>query len=98
MSERPHGTVLPTAAAGRPRPIELLRVAGSHAAVGEQIGDACGDLIRTACAAVSAETIAAAAPYRAVTARELPWLVEELDGVARAALVDPLALFATGVE
>ena len=85
-------------ATGRPRPIELLRVAGSHAEVGEQIGHACRDLVRGSCAALSAETIAAAAPYRAVTARELPWLVEELDGVARAAAVDPLALFATGIE
>jgi isopenicillin-N N-acyltransferase-like protein len=82
----------------RPRPIELLRVAGSHAEVGEQIGDACRDLVRSGCAALSAETIAAAAPYRDVTARELPWLVEELDGVARAAAVEPLALFATGIE
>jgi isopenicillin-N N-acyltransferase like protein len=85
-------------AAVRPRPVELLRVAGSHAAVGEQTGDACRDLIRGACAALSAETIAAAEPYRAVTARELPWLIEELDGVARAAVVDPVALFATGIE
>jgi isopenicillin-N N-acyltransferase like protein len=73
-------------------------VSGSHADVGEQIGDASGELMRDACAALSAETIAAAEPYRDVTARELPWLVEELDGVARAAGVDPTALFATGIE
>jgi isopenicillin-N N-acyltransferase-like protein len=82
----------------RPRPIELLRVSGTHADAGERIGEACGELMRDACDALSAETIAAAEPYRAVTARELPWLVEELDGVARAADVDPAALFATGIE
>ncbi len=81
-----------------PRPIELLRVAGSHADVGEQIGDACRDVVRQGCAELSADGLAAAEPYREITRRELPWLIEELDGVARGAGVEPLAVFAAGIE
>ena len=36
--------------------------------------------------------------YRAVTLEHLPWVVEELDGVAEAAGVEPLAVFAASVE
>ena len=82
----------------RPRPIELLPVAGSHAAVGEQIGAACGEPIGRRCRGLSPAALAAAQPDREVTRRELPWLVEELDGVARGAGVDPEALFAAGIE
>jgi isopenicillin-N N-acyltransferase-like protein len=82
----------------RPRPIELLRVAGSHAEVGEQIGVACGDVVRAVCGQITPAAIAAAEPYRAVTLRELPWLVEEMDGVARGAGLEPMAVFAAGIE
>ena len=70
------------------RTLELLRVAGTHRAVGEQIGVACSDAIRRRCDAVGDATVAAAQPYLEVTRRELPWLVEELDGVADAAGVE----------
>ncbi|MDX6549320.1 MAG: hypothetical protein QOJ31_4, partial [Gaiellales bacterium] len=82
----------------RPRPIELLRVAGSHAEVGEQIGVACGDVVRAVCGQITPAASAAAEPYRAVTLRELPWLVEEMDGVARGAGLEPMAVFAAGIE
>jgi isopenicillin-N N-acyltransferase-like protein len=82
----------------RPRRIELLRVAGSHAEVGEQIGAACGDVVRAVCGRITPAAIAAAESYHAVTRRELPWLVEELDGVARGAGLEPMSVFAAGIE
>ena len=36
--------------------------------------------------------------YRAVTVEHVPWIVEELDGVAESAGVEPLALFAASIE
>ena len=42
--------------------------------------------------------IEAARPYRDVTERELPWLVEELDAVADGAGADRMAVFAAGIE
>jgi isopenicillin-N N-acyltransferase like protein len=80
------------------RTIELLRVWGGHRAVGEAIGAHCGDAVRRRCAALDGATLAAAEPYRDVTAAELPWLIEELDGVADAAEVERLAVFAASVE
>ena len=66
--------------------------------MGEQIGVACSDAIRRRCDAVGDATVAAAQPYLEVTRRELPWLVEELDGVADAAGVQRGRLFAAGIE
>src|SRR6476620_4952856 len=80
------------------RTLELLRVAGTHREVGGQIGAACSGAIRRRCDGVGDATVAAAQPYLEVTRRELPWLVEELDGVADAAGVDRGALFAAGIE
>jgi isopenicillin-N N-acyltransferase like protein len=82
-------------------------VAGSHREVGEQLGEATRDIVREATRMDAApipggrspqEQLALAAGYRDVTARYLPWIVEELDGVAAAAGVDPLAVFAHSVE
>lgn len=80
------------------RPLELLRVSGSHRRVGEQVGAACAGPVGRRCAALGDATVAAAEPYLAVTARELPWLVEELEGVADGAGVDRVRLFAAGIE
>jgi isopenicillin-N N-acyltransferase-like protein len=44
------------------------------------------------------EQLELAAEYRAVTAKELPYLVEELDAVAEAADVDPIRVFAASIE
>lgn len=90
-----------------PRPIELIRVAGSHREVGCQMGEAARDAIRhevdTAFDELPAgrtrdEQLALAAEYRALTEPRLPWLIEELDGCAEAAGVDPLAFFACSIE
>ena len=55
---------------------------------------------RYVCAAgsMSAADVAAARAYRDVTAEELPWLIDELDGVAEGSGADPLAVFAASIE
>ncbi|MEO8475907.1 MAG: C45 family peptidase [Actinomycetota bacterium] len=90
-----------------PRPIEVVRVVGSHREVGRQMGEAGRDAIRRELDS-SFEDLPAgrsrgaqldlAAEYRAFTEPRLPWLVEELDGCAEAAGVDPLAFFACSIE
>jgi isopenicillin-N N-acyltransferase-like protein len=82
----------------RARPIELLRVAGTHREVGLQIGRATADVVCRHAAAIDTDRLARAAAYRDATAAELPWLVDELDGVADAAGADPLAVFAASIE
>jgi isopenicillin-N N-acyltransferase like protein len=81
-----------------PRRIELVRVAGTHREVGFQIGTATAEVVRRHAGAIEAGRLAQAAAYRDVTAAELPWLVEELDGVAAGADADPLAVFAASIE
>ena len=78
-------------------PIPLLRVAGPHAEVGRQVGAATADVIRRSVAGAPFDP-AVVELYRAVTLEHLPWVVEELDGAAEAAGVDPLAVFAASVE
>jgi isopenicillin-N N-acyltransferase-like protein len=81
-----------------PRRIELVRVAGTHREVGYQIGSATARVVRRHAAAIDERRLAQAAAYRDVTAAELPWLVDELDGVAEGAGADPLAVFAASIE
>lgn len=90
-----------------PRPIEVLRVAGSHREVGHQLGEAARDLIRaeveTSFGDLPAgrsrdEQLELAARYRDLTAPRLPWLIEELDACAEAAGVDAMSFFATSIE
>jgi hypothetical protein len=80
-----------------PAPIPLLRVAGSHTEVGRQIGAATADVIRRAVDGTPFDP-AVVELYRAVTLEHLPWVVEELDGAAAGAGVDPLAVFAVSIE
>jgi isopenicillin-N N-acyltransferase-like protein len=91
------------------RPVlPVLHVEGSHRDVGLQIGAACADAVRNASSfdhgeiprdgRTIAEQFALASEYRDLTARELPYLVEELDAVAEAADVDPLRVFAASIE
>ncbi len=75
-----------------------MRVAGTHREVGFQIGMATAEVVRRHAAAIDAGRLTQAAAYRDVTAAELPWLVEELDGVAAGADADPLAVFAASIE
>jgi len=87
-------------------PIEVLRVAGSHREVGRAVGAATAPVLREAVAFDAAlpagrsraEQLALAARYRDVTRAATGWLVEEIDGAADGAGVDPLALFAASVE
>jgi isopenicillin-N N-acyltransferase-like protein len=89
-----------------PHTIPLLRFEGSYRAVGQQIGDACADVLQRSVAfdaelpggRTRAEQLSLADRYRALTADAMPWVLEELDGAADAADVDPLALFACTVE
>ncbi|MGH3022868.1 MAG: C45 family autoproteolytic acyltransferase/hydrolase [Gaiellaceae bacterium] len=80
-----------------PPPIPLLHVEGSHTEVGRQVGAATADGIRRAVAAAPFDP-AVVERYRAVTLEHLAWVVEELDGAAEGAGVDPLAVFAASVE
>jgi isopenicillin-N N-acyltransferase like protein len=77
-------------------PIQLVRAAGSHREVGEQIGRATVEAVRRfAAVPFDADLVER---YRAVTLEHLPWVVEELDWVAETAAVEPLAVFAASVE
>lgn len=75
--------------------IPLVRAHGTHTEAGAAIGAATRDAIRRR---VTGEHLELAARYREVTLEHLPWVVEEVDAAARAAGVDPLALFAASVE
>jgi isopenicillin-N N-acyltransferase-like protein len=74
--------------------------------VGAQIGAACTDAIRRAVAfepelpsrRSRSEQLALAERYREVTAAAYPWFIQELEGAAEAAGVDPLAVFACTIE
>lgn len=90
-----------------PPSIPIIRVAGTHRDVGRQMGEAARDTIRADCASAwedlpagrtKAERLALADEYRAFTAPRLQWLIEELDGCADGAGVDPLELFAVSIE
>ena len=81
-----------------PERLPLVRAAGTHAEVGAQIGRASAGAVARTAAAMTPARIEAARAYRAVTERELPWLVDELDAVAGGAAADPMAVFAAGIE
>jgi isopenicillin-N N-acyltransferase-like protein len=89
-----------------PHTIPVLRFEGSYREVGSQIGDACADVLQRAVAfdaelppgRTRADQLALAGRYRDLTADAMPWLLDELEGAAGAADVDPLALFACTVE
>ena len=81
-----------------PEPLPLVRAAGTHAEVGAQIGRAGAAAVGRVAAAVTPAELTGALPYHEVTARELPWLVEELDAVADAAGVDRMRVFAASIE
>lgn len=90
-----------------PEPIPLLRVAGTHREVGWQIGTARAEALRAAVAFPETsvpsgrsrrEQLALAERYLEATADAYPWYVEELEGAAQGAGVDPVALFACATE
>jgi isopenicillin-N N-acyltransferase like protein len=88
-------------------PLERYRVKGTHREVGLQMGDLGADQIRRSVAALDGELpvgrtrdeqLRLAQAYRDVTAPALPWLIDELDGCAEGAGVEPLELFAATIE
>jgi isopenicillin-N N-acyltransferase like protein len=81
-----------------PELLPLVRAAGTHAEVGAHIGWAGAAAVARIAAEMTPAQIEAARPYRDVTERELPWLVEELDAVADGAGADRMAVFAAGIE
>ena len=90
-----------------PHPLELYRIAGTHQEVGVQMGELGAHQIGRHVAnfdddlpdgRTRDEQLRMAQAYRDVTAPSLPWLLEELDGCAQGADVDPLTFFATTVE
>jgi isopenicillin-N N-acyltransferase like protein len=87
--------------------IPVIRVAGTHREVGLQLGVAGRDQIVATIERsfsdlpgerTSEQQLALAARYREFAEPRLPWLIEELDGCAEGAGVDPLSFFATTLE
>jgi isopenicillin-N N-acyltransferase-like protein len=73
-----------------------VRVRGTHREVGRQLGVATAETVRRAAAAPFDDELVER--YREITRQHLPWLVEELDGVAEGSGVEPLAVFAASIE
>lgn len=86
--------------------IPILRVAGSHREVGRQVGAATAEVLRRAvdfdallpAGRSRAAQIELAHAHREVTLAATPWLVDEIDGAAEGAGVDPIELFAVSIE
>ena len=76
--------------------IPIIRVAGTHREAGAAIGTATRDSIRRSVAGADFDHDIVLR-YRGASVKHLPWVVDELDAAARAAEVDPLALFADAV-
>ena len=76
--------------------IPVIRAAGSHREAGTAIGAAARDDIRRSVEGAEFDPDIVLR-YRGASVKHLPWVVEELDAAARAAEVDPLALFADAV-
>ena len=76
--------------------IPVIRVAGTHREAGAAIGAATRDDIRRSVEGADFDPDIVLR-YRGASVKHLPWVVEELDAAARAAEVDPLALFAGAV-
>jgi isopenicillin-N N-acyltransferase-like protein len=87
-------------------PIPTLVAAGSHREAGRSVGRARAEVIRAEIAfdhripggRTLAEQLDLADRYRVLTADAYPWYVEELEGLAEAADVDPRAAFACMIE
>ena len=77
--------------------IPLIRAQGTHREAGTAIGEATQDYIRRSAGAAEFDADLVLR-YRGASVKHLPRVVEELDAAARAAGVDPLALFAEAVH
>lgn len=76
--------------------IPVIRAAGTHREAGVAIGAATSEYIRRSVEGAEFDHDIVLR-YRGASVKHLPWVVEELDAAARAAEVDPLALFADAV-
>jgi isopenicillin-N N-acyltransferase-like protein len=76
--------------------IPLVRATGTHREAGSAIGAATRDSIRRSLEGAEFDHDVVLR-YRGASVKHLPSVVEELDAAARAAEVDPLALFADAV-
>lgn len=91
-----------------PPTVEILRVSGpDHRSIGIQLGELAADRVRrdvdglydrVPAGRTVEEQRALAGEYRAFTEPRLPWLIAELDGIAEAAGVDALDVFASSIE
>ncbi|HVF07077.1 MAG TPA: C45 family peptidase [Actinomycetota bacterium] len=91
-----------------PPRIDIIRIeAPTHREAGRRLGEAARDRLHAEAAEALEELPAGrtveqqrtlAGEYRAFTAPRLPWLVDELDGIAEAADLDPLMFFAASIE
>lgn len=91
-----------------PPRIDIIRIAApTHRDAGLQLGEAARDRLHAEAAEALEELPAGrtveqqralAGEYRAFTEPRLPWLVDELDGIADAAGLDPLMFFAASIE
>ncbi|MEK7278301.1 MAG: C45 family peptidase [Chloroflexota bacterium] len=87
--------------------LKRLSVSGSHFDCGQQIGAACGDIMRHWDAETKAHLAdgrrwedyrRVAEPYLAATERAFPWVVEEIRGAAKGAGLDFHDLFTASIE
>ena len=76
--------------------IPLIRAAGTHREAGAAVGTETRDYIQRSVEGVEFDHDLVLR-YRGASVKHLPWVVEELDAAARAAEVDPIALFAHAV-
>ena len=91
-----------------PPRIDIIRIAGSsHREVGRRLGEVARDRLHAEAAEAledlpAGRTVeqqrALASEYREFTEPRLPWLVDELDGIAEAADLDSLMFFAASIE
>ena len=77
--------------------IPLVKATGTHRDAGAAIGAETADYIRQSVDGLEFDR-ELVLRYRGASVKHLPWVVEELDASARAAEVDPLALFAEAVN
>ena len=80
-----------------PPPLPLVRASGTHSEAGFAVGVATAAAVRR-CTRDLVFDPDLVARYRAVVEEHLPWVVEELDGVADGAEIDRDAVFAASIE
>jgi len=75
--------------------MRFLRVSGTHREVGRQVGAATAEVVRREAATPFDPALVDC--FRAATVEHLPWVADELEGVAEGAGADPVAVFAASI-